>query len=97
MFVEPHEHLENAKQTGMVLGALNNKEWKVDLKRKAERDETETAVGEPEMKQECNVDFKIGNGRSSGMEIEWTMMENGMEWGMEINMFNGMWNKKIYI
>lgn len=41
------------------------------------------AVGEPEMKQECNVDFKIGNGRSSGME-----------WGMEINMFNGMWNKK---
>lgn len=45
MLTGPDEHVDmkhNARQTGTVLGVLTNKEWKVDLKWNAERDEMET-------------------------------------------------------
>ena len=45
MLTGPDEHVEvkhNARQTGMVSGVLNNKEWKAVLKWNAERDEMES-------------------------------------------------------
>lgn len=83
MFVEPHEQLENAKQTGMVLGALNNKEWKVGLKRKAERGEIVTAVGEPETKR--------------GMQCGLQDREWKIEWDGNRMDFDGKWDGNKYV
>lgn len=63
----------------MVLGALNNMEWKMDLNRKAERDEMETAAVEPE----------TGNAVWIQQDREWKM-----EWDGNRMDYDGKWDGK---